>query len=578
MKKGHQSIDVCVVCALPEEARAFLDMVRQQSHDGIEEHISHRYRYHYRVATLKNTRDEPLNVHISLLPRYGPEEMTLHLSRVLEECQPRIALMTGICAGDAHYVHLGDLVVAERTFTYDSGKFTLDEHGRTVHLHDTMTYHLDANILQFLKLFDDWQPLLDTLNMPEAHPIVCHIQAMASGSAVRADRPFEDIRIPVRGTVAIDMEGAAFGMVMSRYPSIPWLIVKGVSDYADQQKDDTYHEYAAYASALYALSFIRAYVLNERLPRQKGLLFSSPTGISHGAAFKKGKRIPIPEFLELRGFQGLFLGDTEVILPPMVSVEPGSFLLGSDQLRDKDAFNDEFPRSEAYISGFSIGKFPLTVAEYSYFLRATGHKPPDVFAGYIMDIPWHRQLSQRQTHPVVGISWFDAVKYAEWLSSVTGRQYRLPTESEWERAARGNDDRIYPWGSNLASFFGKDTYGNFREIGKSGYTFFERLGPLVFRMALTRPVGRYSLGRSACGCLDMAGNVWEWTSSLKKPYPYRSDDGREAPDAPGKRVVRGGSFHSDHTEVRAACRVGYEPDSVTAYIGARLACDETASS
>ena len=69
--------------------------------------------------------------------------MTLHLSRVLEECQPRIAIMTGICAGDAQQVHLGDLVVAERTFTYDNGKFTLDEHGRAVHLHNTMTYQLD---------------------------------------------------------------------------------------------------------------------------------------------------------------------------------------------------------------------------------------------------------------------------------------------------------------------------------------------------------------------------------------------------------------------------------------------------
>src|SRR2546422_7599995 len=109
-------------------------------------------------------------------------EMTLHLSHVLEECQPRIAIMTGICAGDAQQVHLGDVVVAERTFTYDNGKYVLDDDGRRVHLHDTMTYQLDANILQFLGLFDDWEPLIARLerppSLPEQRQIACHIKAM----------------------------------------------------------------------------------------------------------------------------------------------------------------------------------------------------------------------------------------------------------------------------------------------------------------------------------------------------------------------------------------------------------------
>jgi tetratricopeptide (TPR) repeat protein len=210
--------------------------------------------------------------------------MTLHLSRVLEECRPRIAIMTGICAGDARQVQLGDLVVAERTFTYDNGKFTLDEQGRSVHQHDTLTYQLDANILQFLGLFDDWKPLVAGLQRPsssrEPRETACHLKAMASGSAVRADNPFEDVRAPVRGTVAIDMEGAAFGLVMSRHPLIPWLVVKGVCDYADRTKSDAYHDYAAHASALYALSFIRAYVTNERLPQPDGLSNrTEPSGI-----------------------------------------------------------------------------------------------------------------------------------------------------------------------------------------------------------------------------------------------------------------------------------------------------------
>ena len=274
MEKPPQSFDVCIVCALPEEARAFLEILQQHCEGAFEEHVSSRYHYSSRFATIKNNKGELLNLHISWLPRYGPQEMTLHLSRVLEECQPRVAIMTGICAGDAQQVQLGDLVVAERTFTYDNGKFTLDEQGRSVHLHDTLTYQLDANILQFLGLFDDWKPLVTRLKRPSYPPgqhkrrkIACYIKAMASGSAVRADHPFEVVRAPVRGTVAIDMEGAAFGLVMSRHTQIPWLVVKGVCDYADQNKNDAYHDYAARASALYALSFIRAFVTRERLPR-----------------------------------------------------------------------------------------------------------------------------------------------------------------------------------------------------------------------------------------------------------------------------------------------------------------------
>ena len=288
MENSSQLFDVCIICALPEEARAFLEVVRTQYEDAIEERNSSRYHYSYRFATIKNNKDETLNLHISWLPHYGPQEMTLHLSRILEECQPRIAIMIGICAGDAQHVQLGDLVVAERTFTYDNGKFTLDERGQSVHEHDTMTYQLDANILQFLRLFDDWKPLIVRLKRPpspsEIRPkrreVRCHVKSMASGNAVRADNPFRDVRAPVHGTVAIDMEGAAFGLVMSRHPLIPWLVVKGVCDYADRDKNDAYHDYAARASALYALSFIRTYVTNERLPRLYGPSPSSRAGPS----------------------------------------------------------------------------------------------------------------------------------------------------------------------------------------------------------------------------------------------------------------------------------------------------------
>ena len=271
MKRDSQVFDLCIVCALPKEARAFLEIVKQQCKVVIHEQFDSRYNYDYRWATLENDKGELLTLHVSWLPRYGPQEMIMHLQHILEEFRPRIAIMTGICAGDVEQeVFLGDLIVAERTFPSDNGKFVL-ENGRSVQQFDTLTYQLDASILQFLGDFNKWKPPVARLRRPPKPPelhgnkVTCHIKAMASGNAVRADHPFKELQTSVRGAVAIDMEGAAFSLVMSRH-HLPWLIVKSVSDYADGDKNDIYHNFAMRASALYALSFIRAYVTSERLP------------------------------------------------------------------------------------------------------------------------------------------------------------------------------------------------------------------------------------------------------------------------------------------------------------------------
>lgn len=274
MEEHTQSIDVCIICALPAEAIAFRDVVQQLCQVETPLQFNQRHGYNHWLATIKNNANEPLHLHISWLARYGPQEMALHAQHVVEEYYPRIVIMTGICAGDAQHVILGDLVVGERTFTYDSGRFVI-ENSRQVHERDTQTYNLDASILSFLGIFDAWKPLVAHMKRPlqpaelSKRKITCHLKAMASGNAVRKDAPFKDVQMSVRGAIAIDMEGAALGLVMSRHPTIPWFIVKGVSDYADEAKNDDYHAFAASASARYALSFIRAYVSNERLPQHK---------------------------------------------------------------------------------------------------------------------------------------------------------------------------------------------------------------------------------------------------------------------------------------------------------------------
>src|SRR5215472_10304233 len=115
------------------------------------------------------------------------------------------------------------------------------------------------------------------------------------------------------------------------------------------------------------------------------------------------------------------------ILPPVVAVPAGPFLLGSDQQQDPDASDNELPQHTVTLAAYDIGAYPLTVAEYACFVQATNRKAPD---------EWGNQ-QQRPDHPVVSVSWNDVLAYAQWLAQVMGETWRLPTEAEWEKAARG---------------------------------------------------------------------------------------------------------------------------------------------
>jgi formylglycine-generating enzyme required for sulfatase activity len=137
--------------------------------------------------------------------------------------------------------------------------------------------------------------------------------------------------------------------------------------------------------------------------------------------------------------------------------------------------------------------------------------------------------------PVVGLSWVDATAFCDWLSTRLGRECRLPTEAEWERAARGLDGRRYPWGNEFV--MGRC---NCRETG----------------LGETSPVGYFSPdGDTPEGLVDMVGNVWEWTNSLFRPYPYDPNDGRESRQASGFRVLRGASWRNDANVVHCLSRL-----------------------
>jgi formylglycine-generating enzyme required for sulfatase activity/energy-coupling factor transporter ATP-binding protein EcfA2 len=223
--------------------------------------------------------------------------------------------------------------------------------------------------------------------------------------------------------------------------------------------------------------------------------------------------------------------------PEWVEIPAGEFWMGSEQ------YGDEQPLHRVYLERFWIARVPITNAQYQLFVKATGHQPP----GHWEEGRPPREL---ESHPVVNVTWFDALAYCRWLSEVTGKHITLPSEAEWEKAARGDKDkRAYPWGDEFEA-----TRCNSYELGLGG----------------TTPVGIFPEGASPYGVLDMAGNVWEWCSTLYKPYPYRAHDGQEDLEAEGPRVLRGGAFYYARSYARCAARIIGPPDARWGYFGFRL--------
>lgn len=252
----------------------------------------------------------------------------------------------------------------------------------------------------------------------------------------------------------------------------------------------------------------------------------------------------LPPRLEQLGFRGWRAGDEEFIIPPMAAVRTGPFQMGSN------ADPDEAPPHVVQVGTFAIGTHPVTVAEYACFLRGGYRLPPD--AGRVT---WEVQFS-RLEHPVVNVSWQDAQAYCTWLSDCTGERWRLPTEAEWEKAARWDEKtrtaREYPWGQQFDSH-----RANTRESGIGNST----------------PVGMYPNGASPAGAQDMAGNVREWTASLYARYPYDHLDGRERAEGTGERVQRGGNWFSLADDARCAFRNWHGPAETSPVVGFRLALE-----
>ncbi|MFL5698526.1 MAG: hypothetical protein ACJ797_15675 [Ktedonobacteraceae bacterium] len=298
MGKHTQSFDICVVCALYEEAEAVLDEFSMRCGVSFTKAFSGMDRYAYQHTTIQNKQGEPLTVLVTWLSNSGPTQTGLDLKPFLHEFHPRFVAMTGICAGYREKVKLGDLVVAQYAYYYEEGKIIREPAGSSRHLPEMKTADPTSQVIQYARGFDGWKkpvremkrhklklnPQLRATEEPS-----CVVAPMASGMAVRGDDPFPWLREKYnRNTVALDMEAATFYRALRDVPQIHALVVKGVCDYADMTKDDAYHDYAARVSAIYLLSFIQEYVTAQTMPRHDVPSIKPPRRISRRAVLIGG--------------------------------------------------------------------------------------------------------------------------------------------------------------------------------------------------------------------------------------------------------------------------------------------------
>lgn len=241
----------------------------------------------------------------------------------------------------------------------------------------------------------------------------------------------------------------------------------------------------------------------------------------------------------------------------MVYIPEGEFTMGSNE------DDDEKPPRKVYLEAYWMGKTEVTVKQYMKFVNETKTNFPgwlekgsknNVETGTDENYKKFGPALRGDNYPIIGISWHDASAYCDWLSNEIGFSFKLPTEAQWEKAARGTDGSKYSWGNQEPNEY----LANFnKNIGK------------------TSPVGLHPAGASPFGLLDMAGNVWEWCSDWYDPDYYKNAP-KNNPVGPGggsSRVIRGGCFFNPSRSLRCSDRGYYTPSDRLSFIGFRLCQD-----
>jgi formylglycine-generating enzyme required for sulfatase activity len=236
---------------------------------------------------------------------------------------------------------------------------------------------------------------------------------------------------------------------------------------------------------------------------------------------------------------------------PMVLIPEGPFPMGVPH-GDRDGGRDEYPRHDVFVNNFYIDKFELTNGRYLEFVKAANHRVPQNPKNATRNLWQGDTITESLTdRPVVNVDWADANAYCQWAGK------RLPTEAEWEKAAKGTADRRFPWGNVEPT--NKHLNFNQQWIGEK----------------TLMPVGSYELGKSPFGVYDMAGNVWEWVNDWYDAKYYEKSPAKNptGPETGTKRVLRGSGWQNETPTVRIFTRVDSDPTIRNESTGFRCAMD-----
>lgn len=229
----------------------------------------------------------------------------------------------------------------------------------------------------------------------------------------------------------------------------------------------------------------------------------------------------------------------------LVQIPAGPFTMGTypTGLRKTD---HEEPQRSVTLDAYAIGIHPVSNVQFLQFVRETDYRQP---------LYWSDERFNQEDYPVVGINWYDVNNFLLWINKITGEEYRLPTEAEWEKAARGTDGREYPWGDEWDASKANTSESKLKRL---------------------TPIGSYPEGVSPFGCHDMAGNAYDWCSDWfhEETYKHSPPENPLGAAEGRRRVVRGGSWlPRGEFAARCANRAAYEPSRAVHNVGFRIAID-----
>ncbi len=258
---------------------------------------------------------------------------------------------------------------------------------------------------------------------------------------------------------------------------------------------------------------------------------------------------------------GIGLDETELPDFAWIKIPAGSFLFGSNRKKDKHAKDHEPDQREYSLPTFHLAQYPVTYAQYEVFVQDKGYENPLYWtqAGWQWkgnkkhpENYWQYPKWHLSNYPVIGVTWYEATAFCRWFSSKCGLEVRLPTETEFEKAARGTTDWIYPYGDGFEA---------------------TRINTSEANLKHTSAVGVFPQGASPYGVMDLAGNVWEWSLSLwSTPYQHMTSDTIEW-DGFAPRVIRGGSWYRNNDAARISSRSYFSPLGAEYDIGFRVCCE-----